>query len=131
MDTQFSLPEENYDLILLLGILYHLKNPYYVLEALAKKSKHLLLSTKVTRFANDRTTLLTDVPVAYLLDAYEANNDWTNYWVFSKAGLCRILNRCGWEIADYVSVGNTTDSDPASSSGDERAFIYARSKNLA
>ena len=105
-----------------------MKNPYYLLEALAARSRYLLLSTKVTRFANDRTTPLADIPVAYLLDPYEANNDWTNYWVFSEAGLRRIMSRCGWDIQDFVTLGNTTDSDPSSPSGDERAFALAQSR---
>src|SRR3954466_15078249 len=36
LDEQFSLPRTRYGLVLLLGILYHLQNPFYTLHALAK-----------------------------------------------------------------------------------------------
>lgn len=39
LDQQFSLPDGSYDLVLFLGILYHLKNPYYVLERLALQAR--------------------------------------------------------------------------------------------
>jgi hypothetical protein len=68
------------------------------------------------------------IPVAYLLDEREANNDPTNFWIFSDAGLRRILKRTGWEILDYITVGNTNDSDPATAEGDERAFCLVKSR---
>lgn len=33
LDAQFALPREHYDVAIFLGILYHLKNPFYMLEA--------------------------------------------------------------------------------------------------
>ena len=44
------------------------------------------------------------------------------------AGLRRILHRTGWDVLDYMSVGNTTQSDPASPGGDERAVCLLRSR---
>jgi 2-polyprenyl-3-methyl-5-hydroxy-6-metoxy-1,4-benzoquinol methylase len=141
LDSQFSLPEKEYNLAFFLGILYHLKNPFYVLEALSKAARYSLISTRIAKFnrpapesekttaelsQNDRVDL-TNVPVAYLLNDLEANNDSTNYWIFSDAGLRRILQRTGWEILDYITVGNTTDSDPGSAEGDERAYCLVKS----
>lgn len=74
-----------------------------------------------------RRTRIADLPVAYLLDPDECNNDSTNYWIFSFTGLLRILRRTGWEVAELVTVGCTTGSDPASPEGDERAFCLLRS----
>jgi tRNA (mo5U34)-methyltransferase len=67
LDRQFTLPRERYGLILLLGILYHLQNPYYVLRELALRSSYCLLSTRVARFAGPAPTLIGDLPVAYLV----------------------------------------------------------------
>lgn len=142
LDAQFSLPEDKYSLVFFLGILYHLKNPFYALEALAKSARYCLISTRIakfntheakpaTRFAalsRDTRTNLKDIPVAYLLDEAEANNDSTNYWIFSDAGLRRLLKRTGWNICDYMTVGNTTNSDPASTDGDERTFCLVKSR---
>ncbi|MGV2388918.1 MAG UNVERIFIED_CONTAM: hypothetical protein LVR29_13465 [Microcystis novacekii LVE1205-3] len=44
LDSQFLLPEKSYSLVIFLGILYHLKNPYYALETLAKSANYCLIS---------------------------------------------------------------------------------------
>lgn len=141
LDSQFALPEKDYNLAFFLGILYHLKNPFYALEALSKSARYCLISTRIARFnqkaaknENEPGTQnssnrveFRDIPVAYLLDEREANNDSTNFWIFSDAGLRRVLARTGWQILDYISLGNITDSDPASADGDERAYCLAKS----
>lgn len=129
LDSQFKLPHEKYDLILFLGILYHLKNPYYILERLAYASKYLVLSTRVARTTKDNSCHFKDVPVAYLADAddYE-NGDSTNYWIFSEAGLKRICNRTQWNVVRFVTVGNQENSDPSSTDRDERAFCLLESR---
>ena len=60
------LPVARCGLALCLGILYHLKNPYGVLEALARRARYCLLSTAITRFAPDQTTGVNEMAVAFL-----------------------------------------------------------------
>jgi tRNA (mo5U34)-methyltransferase len=122
LDAQFRLPRQDYGLVLFLGLLYHLKNPFYVLETLSRHARFCVLSTRVTKFAPDRETLLRDLPVAYLVDPLETNNDPTNFWIFSRTGLERLISRTGWRLHHYLPVGNVEDSDPATPEGDERAF---------
>ncbi|MFU8832943.1 MAG: class I SAM-dependent methyltransferase, partial [Wenzhouxiangella sp.] len=83
LDSQFTLPSEHYNLVFFLGILYHLKNPYFALEKLARHSRYCFLSTRVARLAADREVPMHKAPMAYLLDPTECNNDSTNYWIFS------------------------------------------------
>lgn len=128
LDSQFRLPRDDYGLVMLLGILYHLQNPYYVLKELARRSRHLLLSTRIAQVTSDRAVRFAEVPVAYLVAPTETNNDPTNYWIFSDAGLRRILDRTGWEVVDLMTVGCTIDSEPASMERDERAFCLVRSR---
>ena len=128
LDTQFELPRESYGLVLFLGILYHLQNPYFVLRKLTSHSRHLLLSTRVARYAGPRQTPVADLPMAYLLAAHEANNDPTNYWIFTLAGLERLVDRTGWEIIDRYNVGNTGTSEPTTAAGDERMFLLLRNR---
>jgi hypothetical protein len=140
LDSQFRLPADRYELAFFLGILYHLKNPYLALESLAKQARYAFISTRITRFnvaaggegteVNRSRIELRDAPVAYLVAVDETNNDATNFWMFSEAGLRRILNRSGWDVLDFMTVGNTTESDPATSRGDERAFCYVRSRHV-
>ncbi len=127
LDRQFQLPRKRYGLILLLGILYHLQNPYYALRELASHSTYCLLSTRVARFAGPARTLISDLPVGYLVAPNETNNDATNYWIFSPAGLERLAQRAGWTIMEKLNVGNTDASDPSAPENDERMFMLLRS----
>lgn len=127
LDSQFTLPREQYGLVLFLGILYHLKNPYYALEKLARGSRYCLLSTRIAKFAPDGRTDLENVAVAYLLDDRETNDDSTNYWIFSDAGLRRILDRTGWTVLSYIKAGSSA-SEPVSLGADERVFCFLESR---
>jgi len=130
LDELHGLPEERFGLIFFLGILYHLKNPFHALESLARCSKHLVLSTRVAQLSPDKKTNFSKLPVAYLLHESESNNDPTNFWIFSEAGLRRIIHRSGWDVLELITVGKTEGSDPASQEGDERAFCLLRSRRV-
>jgi len=142
LDSQFALPQASYRLAFFLGILYHLKNPFFVLEALAKSASYALISTRIASHnlaAADATAedgqhqqrfAMRNSPVAYLLAPDECNNDATNYWIFSETGLKRILQRSGWDVLDFITVGAVGKSDPATAAGDERAFCLVKSRYL-
>ena len=127
LDTQFVVPRERYGLTVFLGILYHLKNPLYALEHLAKHSDYCLLSTRVARCLPNGGPSMEAQPLAYLVDADELNQDGSNFWIFSNTGLQRILKRANWEVLGWLNVGDTVASDPVSSEHDERAFCLLKS----
>lgn len=126
LDSQFSLPSDRYNTIFLLGILYHLKNPFFVLEKLARIARRCFLSTRVTKNAPDGRSIAR-YPVAYLLDPQECNNDSTNFWIFSSEGLKRLVHRAGWNILAYNTIGDIHNSTPADANHDERAFCVLES----
>jgi tRNA (mo5U34)-methyltransferase len=128
LDSYFALPETRYDLVFFLGILYHLKNPFLVLESLSKISRYLLVSTRIARFA-PKGEPIKQLPVAYLLDPTETNNDSTNYWIFSETGLMRLFDRTGWDVLASHNVGDTKSSDPARPDHDERCFALLTSRH--
>ncbi|HEX3463965.1 MAG TPA: methyltransferase domain-containing protein [Candidatus Elarobacter sp.] len=130
LDHLFALPRERYDVVFFLGILYHLKNPFNVMERLARHAGTCFLSTKVAKYAGSPALRIAPLPVAYLLGPVESNNDPTNFWVFSDTGLKRLLDRAGWEVVSYTTVGDVIASDPASPQHDERAFCYLRSRHF-
>lgn len=141
LDSQFTFTDR-YELVFFMGILYHLKNPFYVLERLAQHTHYAILSTRIMRWSKPPTAggegepgserqLLEHLPVAYLLGPTECNNDATNYWIFSEAGLRRLLDRSGWEVADYMVLGAAEDADPFTAQGDARAFALLRSRVFA
>jgi hypothetical protein len=121
LDSQFSLAGQKYDAVFFLGTLYHLKNPFFLLESLARTTKYCFVSTRVAKQTADGQSL-TDYPVAYLLEPQECNNDDTNFWIFSEHGLKRLIDRTGWNLRSYATIGDTISSTPADPAHDERAF---------
>ena len=130
LDEQFALPRSRYGLVFLLGILYHLQNPYYMLKQLSARTSYCLLNTKVARFAGPERTPISDLPVGYLVAPHETNNDPTNFWILSPAGLERLAERTGWDILAQANIGNTTDSDPSTPENDERMLMLLRSRSI-
>jgi tRNA (mo5U34)-methyltransferase len=129
VDSRPNLPQSSYGLTILLGVLYHLKNPFLVLETLARHSRHLLLSTRVASVTPDRKLNFGDFPVAYLVDETELNDDPTNFWIFSEPALKRMLRRCGWDVRHYTTGGGIlADADPVSAHADVRAYVLAESR---
>ena len=128
LDTQFDSPRQDYGLVILLGILYYLKNPFFVLEKIARSTTHCSLSTRIAKFAGPNATLIANLPVAYLLDAAEANNDATNYWIFSEAGVRRLVHRYGFDVVACKSFGDTRAFNPSDTHHDERLFMLMRSQ---
>ncbi len=125
LDSCFELPAERYKLIFFFGTLYHLRNPFQTLERLAQKSDYCVVSTRIARKLPGGMDV-GDAPVAYLLDPDELNGDNSNFWIFTEAGLRRLLRRSHWRVDRLLSFGDRVESDPTSER-DERAFCFARS----
>jgi SAM-dependent methyltransferase len=128
LERELFLPEPLYGLAFLLGTLYHLKNPFHVLESLATRARYLVLSTRIAGCTPGRRTDISGEPVAYLLAPGEANSDWTNFWIFSETGLRRLLDRSGWHVEDYLVAGPGDAAEPAAPGADARVFCLARSR---
>src|SRR5260370_10026262 len=115
LDSYFGLPLSYYGLVLLLGALYHLKNPFLVLEKLSKSARYCVISTALTSAGADPS-------VGLLASERELNSDPTVYWIFTDTGLRRLVERTNWEICDYKILPT----------GDQwtnlRAFCLLRSK---
>jgi tRNA (mo5U34)-methyltransferase len=127
LDQQFRLPRDQYGLVFMLGILYHLQNPFFVLRQLAEHSRYCIVSTRVARLAGVNRVPIGSLPVAYLVAPTELNNDATNYWIFAPAGVTRLAERTGWQVISTLNVGDVTHSVPDSNEGDERMFLLLQS----
>ena len=113
LDSHFTLPSEKYDAIFLLGTLYHLKNPFFVLEKLAQMTRYSFVSTRIAKQTADGHPL-SPYPVAYLLGPEDCNDDYTNVWIFSDEGLKRLIDRTGWNLLSQLTIGDTrTRRQPA------------------
>ena len=131
LDSQFELPRDQYGLVFMLGILYHLQNPFYILRELSRRADHCLLSTRVIRVAGPERTPVADLPLAYLVGPDETNNDPSNYWMLSPAGLERLVCRADWQVLESDSSGDVVSSDPSSPDHDERMFMLLKSVHAA
>jgi tRNA (mo5U34)-methyltransferase len=131
LDTRPHLPSSSYGFAVMLGVLYHLKNPFLVLEALARASRYIFLSTRIASLSPDRKTNFGALPVAYLVEEDELNDDNSNFWIFSEKALQRVVRRSGWDVLHYTTGGPAAASDPVTSAGDARAFILAKSRLAA
>jgi SAM-dependent methyltransferase len=127
LDGRFTFPSKEYGVAFFFGTLYHLKNPFYVLETLARVSRYCFLSTRIARTFHPRLGETPDLPLAYLLGSDELNADDSNFWIFSKAGLERLLRRTHWNVASRYSVCASEESNPWSLDGDERMFCLVES----
>lgn len=128
LDRPFQLAGGPYDFAFFLGTLYHLRNPFHVLEELAKHAAFSFLSTRIARRFPGGALMPKDVALAYLVDETELNNDESNYFVFSEPGLRLALKRTYWDVLDFLSVGDQRRSDPVRADRDERAFCFMRSR---
>jgi hypothetical protein len=128
VDRQFALPHDSYDLAVFLGVLYHLRNPFYALEEIARRTSRCLLSTRLARRFPDGSTMPPNVAMAYLLDERELNDDDSNYFIFSEAGLRVMLKRTHWDLREFMNVGNVAESDPVRLDRDERVFCFLTSR---
>jgi SAM-dependent methyltransferase len=132
LDQRPNLPASNYGLTVMLGVLYHLKNPFLVLETLARASRYIFLSTRIASVTPDRKLDFGSLPLAYLVDEDELNHDPTNFWIFSEIALKRLVRRCGWDVRHYAALGApASKSDPVNAKGDTRAYIFAESRMAA
>ena len=107
------LPRKHYGLIVCFGLVYHLKNPLQLLEVLARSCRYCLVNSKIASTFPGIEQDLKSVPAAYLLDGDELNNDWTNYWIFTDAGLRRLLKRAGFSVLSSESSAPHQPSAPA------------------
>ena len=126
LNQPFMLPKNRYAAIFFFGALYHVKNPFQVMETLARHTRYCFLSTRVANTLPGGARIDAE-PVAYLAGRDEVNDDDSNYWIFSRAGLERLLARTHWTVLDIATVGATAYSDPVHPDRDERAFVLAES----
>jgi len=128
LDEQFRLPRPRFGLVCCLGVLYHLKNPYYLLEKLAKSSRYMLLSTRITSWVPGLTDSVARQPLAYFLKADELNRDNSNFWIFTEECLRRMLERAHWSIVRQSVKKLAQFSDPTTTANDERIFVLLKSE---
>ena len=106
-----------FDLVLCLGVIYHLRYPLLALDVLYSicKDAMILESQICDRWfvkGNQKVTtlkrlskLLVNSPLAQFYPGDELNNDITNWWVPNQIGLIKMLETSGFKSQVYFSNG--------------------------
>lgn len=125
LDRPFEGPQPKGQFAFLLGVLYHLENPLQVMRWLSHQAEYCLLSTRVARFG-PKGEPLEPVEVAYLTYPSELNQDDSNFWIFTPAGLRRLLQRSGWSLLALSLDGSTASRSANGEEFDERAYCLLK-----
>jgi tRNA (mo5U34)-methyltransferase len=85
-----------HDIVLLLGVLYHLKDPITAIERVAAVTRELLVI--------ETETALTWLPFAAgrLLPGAELGHDPSNWWQLNPAAIRGLLRRCGFDRVEVI-----------------------------
>lgn len=85
-----------FDLVLCLGVLYHLRDPYGGLERIASVTKGMLILETAGDALHFRS------PTAAFYPGDELNGDGANWWGFNRAALVGILTAAGFRDINIV-----------------------------
>lgn len=99
IDVMDLSPERvgSFDVVLFLGVLYHLPNPLLALERVASVTRGLLiLETVVDMVGVSR-------PAAAFYPARELNDDPTNWWGLNHAAVVGMLRTVGFARVDVIT----------------------------
>jgi tRNA (mo5U34)-methyltransferase len=108
-----------WDVVLFLGVLYHLKDPFTGLERISKVVGETLIIETVTAL-NDFTE-----PVARYYYLGELNNDRSNYWAPNVLCLELMLREIGFTKIDFVRSPLAPTHCPPGSPVFDRHYAFA------
>jgi tRNA (mo5U34)-methyltransferase len=104
--------DEQYDLVLFLGVLYHLRYPLLALDAVAASARRLVVFQTLTMPGDDVTEAPDDLPFderERLLEPgwpkaafveHKLADDETNWWAPNHAGVEAMLRSAGLEVVE-------------------------------
>jgi tRNA (mo5U34)-methyltransferase len=92
-----------FDIVLCLGLLYHLRNPLLALDQVRRVLKPSGLLFVTTHLAFDANVRDTDVPLWQFLPRDTFAGDATNKWVPNLAGLKLALEECSLEVSQALA----------------------------
>jgi hypothetical protein len=112
----------------MVGVLYHIKNPYSLIENLAATCERLVLGTWTATHMPDGERIIADDQVAYLLKDCELAADPTNYWIFTYRSLVTLVQRCGFRVVATYRRRQSADDLPATpGNAKEQTFLLLES----
>jgi tRNA (mo5U34)-methyltransferase len=98
-----ELPEKNlgkFDIVLMLGVLYHAKSPIQYIEIAKELSKGIVI------FETAVDLMDIPVPVARYYVHDELNHDPTNFWGFNELAMLGMMRDAGFKNIKSINLGN-------------------------
>jgi len=98
-----ELPDKNlgkFDIVLMLGVLYHAKSPIQYIEIAKELSKGIVI------FETAVDLMDIPVPVARYYVHDEMNHDPTNFWGFNELAMLGMMRDAGYKDIKSVRLGN-------------------------
>ena len=99
-----ELPEkvvEKFDIVLMLGVLYHSKNPIQYVEIAKNLSKDIVIFETVIDLQDIK------VPAVRYYIADELNNDSSNFWGFNELAMNGIMKDAGFKDIKSIKLPNS------------------------
>ncbi len=95
-----------FDLVLFLGVLYHLRNPMLALDKVRSVSEFGGALFVETQLATDPQVLKSKSPLCQFFPSDSLYGDGTNKWGPNQAGLIEMIKESQFEIVDENSYGH-------------------------
>jgi len=114
-----------FDLVLFLGVLYHLRNPILALDRLRTVTMPGALVFVETQICTEAAVQGLGLPLWQFFPRDSLHGDATNKWAPNLPGLERVLEECQFEILQVVSVSDRA-AVRARSVADNRLEYYRK-----
>lgn len=101
VDNVYSITPERYglfDLILFLGVIYHLRNPMLAIDRVRSVQRAGGVLFLETQLATDEQTYRSDTPLWQFYPGSTLHGDGSNKWAPNPAGLRRLIEECEYDI---------------------------------
>lgn len=109
-----------HDVVLLLGVIYHLLDPLVGIRTAARVCDQMLIVETVVT-----PELSVDVPAMMFYDAGQHRNDETTFFAPTPACVSRMLGWCGFKRVEWEFTSNPCDADMQVRIDETRAIFYA------
>jgi tRNA (mo5U34)-methyltransferase len=109
VENVYNLNPEEYglfDLVLFLGVLYHLRNPMRALDQIRTVTKPGGLLFVESQLSTNTTLNLLNIPVWQFYPRNALNDDETNKWAPNLEGLESVIEEAGFQVLDGFAHGN-------------------------
>lgn len=94
-DAQLPFPDAYFDIVLFMGVLYHMKNPLSVFDELKKVTKHALVLETV------QDAMQAERPMMVFYPGKELSNDASNWWGPNTQCVYHLLKQAGFKTVMY------------------------------